>query len=182
MPLQRFEIANDDRKEVVEVVGDPTGKLANTFHFVRLLKPLFGCASLSQIARHLGKADDLALRVPYGVDHDASPELSSVLSYAPTFRFVLPGAGRGFNSVVWHAGLPVVVGVEAGKMLPDDFRWLIALDSLSAGIPVHHDAGWIEHEDRVIGDPFNQHSKTPLALLQLDDACSELLGALRDAL
>jgi hypothetical protein len=67
-------------------------------------------------------------------------------------------------------------------MLPDDFRWLIALDSLSAGIPVHHDAGWIEHEDRVIGDPFNQHSKTPLALLQLDDACSELLGALRDAL
>src|ERR1700730_2985006 len=179
MPLQRFEIANDDRKEVVEVVGHPTSKLANTFHFLRLLKPLLGCASLSQIARHLGKADDLALRVAYGVDHYAGPELSSVLPYAPTFRFVFPGAGRGFNSVMWHAVLPVLVAVKAGKMLPDDFRWLIALDSLSAGIPVHHGAGWIEHEDRVVGDPLNQYSETPLAFLQLDDACGELLGASR---
>src|SRR6476659_5716523 len=53
---------------------------------------------------------------------------------------------------------------------------------LRSGIPVHHGACWIEHINRVVGDPFGQHSKSPLAFLQLGDARSKLLCPVRRAL
>ncbi len=62
--LQRFEIADDDRKQIVEVMRNATGELADAFHFLRLTQPLLGGAPLRQVARDLGKSHQVALGRP----------------------------------------------------------------------------------------------------------------------
>ena len=102
--LKRFEIADDDGEEIVEVVGDAAGELTDAFHFLRLAKPLVGRAPFGQVARDLGKSDDLALRVPDRVDHDAGPEPASILADPPAFRLVL--AGVALRSPSAFLGIP----------------------------------------------------------------------------
>jgi len=48
-------------------------------------------------------------------------------------------------------------------MLPDDLLRQVALDSLSADIPVRYDAGRVEHIDRVVGDSLDQQPEATLA-------------------
>ena len=115
--LQRFEIADDDREQIVEVMGHATGELADAFHLLRLAQPLLGGATFGEIARDLGKSDDLALRVPDCVDHHARPEPGAVLADAPAFRLVLAGARRRFERFYGTRVLPVLLGVEAREVL-----------------------------------------------------------------
>jgi hypothetical protein len=95
MTLKRFEISDDDSKEIIEVAGDTSGDLADAFHFLSLVTPLFGRFALGQVTRDLGKSDDLAFRIPDRIDHDARPEPAAVLSHAPAFRLVFSGVGCG---------------------------------------------------------------------------------------
>ena len=52
-----LKIADDDHQEIVEVVGDASGELADGFHLLRLPRALVGGAPLGEVARNLGKSD-----------------------------------------------------------------------------------------------------------------------------
>src|SRR5258706_1194159 len=56
--------------------------------------------------------------------------------------------------------------VENREMPPDDLRGLVALDPHSAGVPAHHAALRIEHEDGVVLDAVDQQPEALLALAQ----------------
>ena len=99
--LKRFEIADDDGEEVVEVVRDAARDLANSLHLLRLPRALVGRAPLGQIARDLRKTQKLALGALDRVDDGAGPEGCPVLSDAPTFGLVLPGRCGDLERLVW---------------------------------------------------------------------------------
>ena len=104
--LQRFEIADDDGQQVVEVVRDAAGELADAFHLLRLPQPLFGGAPFGQIARDLGEADQLSIRVLNRIDDDARPEPAAVLADAPAFGLVLAGSRSPSQALFWDLALP----------------------------------------------------------------------------
>ncbi len=61
--LQQFDVADDDGQQVIEVVGDAAGELADAFHLLGLgellLRPLQGLgrlAAFADVARDLGEA------------------------------------------------------------------------------------------------------------------------------
>ena len=84
MALQGVEIADDDGQQVVEVVRDAAGELADALHLLGLPQLLLGGPPLGQVARDLGKADQLALAVVNRIDHHARPEPAAVLADPPT--------------------------------------------------------------------------------------------------
>ena len=55
--LQRFQIANDYREQIVKIVRNTASKLADAFHFMRLPQAFLGVASLREIARYLGETN-----------------------------------------------------------------------------------------------------------------------------
>ena len=85
----RFEVADDDGEQVVEVVRDAAGELADRLHLLRLPQLLLDRAALGEVARDLGEAHDCAGLVVDRIDHDAGPELLTILAYAPRLGFVL---------------------------------------------------------------------------------------------
>src|SRR6266568_5626079 len=97
MALRGFEIADNDGKQIVEIVRDPTSELADGFHFLpleqplaRLIEHLLGQVPFRDIARHCGKADQLASIVANRIDHDACPEPTAVLADAPALSLMTP--------------------------------------------------------------------------------------------
>jgi hypothetical protein len=100
--FQRLDMSAHDHEQIVEVVRDPTGQLAECIHllrfrqlFLHLLKRGLRFAALGDITRDLGEAGQRALIVMDGVDHHAGPEERAVLAYAPAFRFVAPFSRGG---------------------------------------------------------------------------------------
>src|ERR1700682_1016876 len=65
-----------------------------------------------------------------------------------------------------HSRLTILRQVEHSEVPAYDFPCLIALDSLSAGIPVGDDAVGIEHVNGVINDTFDQQAKSALTFKQ----------------
>ena len=108
------------------------------------------------VARDLGEADEPVGVVADCVDHHAREEARAVLAHAPAIGFVA-ALRRGLaQRALRHTGLAVGVGVEAREMLADDLVRGIALDALGAAVPGEHDAGRIEHVDRVVDDAAHQ--------------------------
>ena len=92
--LQGVEVAADDHQEIVEVVGDAAGELAERIELLRFRKMLLhllelelGFAALGDVAGDLGKADQPAVFMDR-IDDDAGPEERAVLADAPAFFFV----------------------------------------------------------------------------------------------
>ena len=54
----RFEIADDDGEQVVEVVRDAAGELADRLHLLRLPQLFLDQAALGEVASDLGEAHD----------------------------------------------------------------------------------------------------------------------------
>ena len=61
----------------------------------------------------------------------------------------------------------ILVGVEAGKVQPQDLVWPIALETLRSRIPACHQTIRIKHVDRVIGDRIDQHLNASLILVRV---------------
>ena len=131
--MQCFKIADDDRKQVVEVMSHAAGESANPFHFLRLQQPLFGRASFGEIAGHLGETYNLAGRITECVHKNACPEARTILTDAPALRFVFSGTRSGFKDLVGNTVAPILLGVEARKMLPDNLLAFIPLDVRAPG-------------------------------------------------
>ena len=107
---------------------DAAGQLAERVELLRLgeltldfFQILLGLAALGNVARDLGEAEDIAVVVADRIDHDAGPEESAVLADAPTLLFVTAVIPRQLQGARRPARGLVGVGVEAGKMLADDF-------------------------------------------------------------
>ena len=90
-------VADDDSQQVVEVVRHAAGQLTDRFHFLRLCKlfarPIehFLClVTLGNVARHLGKADELASVILDRIDHHAGPKSASILAEPPALSLEPP--------------------------------------------------------------------------------------------
>src|SRR5262245_54457670 len=73
--LRNLDIADDDRQQIVEVVRNTAGKLADGFEllhlkklFASLFQFLLRFARLRHVARDFGEADDLTRLGSYGID------------------------------------------------------------------------------------------------------------------
>ncbi len=119
VPKPEFARAEDCRQQVVEVMGEAAGQLAERFHFLRpeqllaaVLELQLRLALLGHVARDLGEADQLAAIVADRVEHDACPEAAAVLAHAPPFRFVPANLPSGFERAMRNAGFEILRRVE----------------------------------------------------------------------
>ena len=113
--LQDLRVAGDDHQQIVEVVRDAAGELAERLHLLRLgelLARLFErdlrLVLLGDVARHLGEADQLAGLVADRVDHRGRIEAAAVLAHAPALRFELALARGGRQRLRRLAGRAVL--------------------------------------------------------------------------
>ena len=169
----QLEAAEHRHQQIVEVVRDAAGELADRIHLLRLeqrlaglLEPLLRLAALGDVARDLGEADDLAAIVADGIDDDMRPEAAAVLAHAPAFLLEAALAPGGVERLLRLAVAAVLLGVELREVAADDLVRQVALDPLRAGIPVGHAAFGVEHVDRVVGDALHQQAELLLALPQ----------------
>ena len=103
------------------------GELADGVHLLRLIEllarrfqALLPFAPLGDVARDLGEADDIALRVADAVDDNAGPEPGAVLAHAPALGLVPAFARRGRQRAGRDLFGVIFRGVEFRKMPADD--------------------------------------------------------------
>jgi hypothetical protein len=171
--LQHMHAAADDHQEVVEVMSDAAGELAERVELLGLgelplhrLELELRVAPLGDIAGDLGKAHHLAILVDR-IDHDARPEECAVLADAPAFLLVAALFARNPERTRRLAVGAVGLGVEAGEVLAEDFLRRIALDALAADVPARDDPAGVEHVEGVVGDPLHQQPETSFAFEQV---------------
>ena len=118
------------------------------------------------VARHLGKADQLGRIVVDRIDHDACPEAAAILADAPAFGLVAAFHGRAQKRAHRQAFALVLLRVEAREVLADDLFGVITLDAFGAAVPSRDSSLRIEHEDRVVRDPLHEQLELPFACSQ----------------
>ena len=167
---QKLRVAADDHQQIVEVVGDAAGQLAERFHLLRLgellLRPLergLRLPSLGDVAGDLHEADERADLVADRLDHDARPEQALVAPHAPAFDDAFALVGGELERARRLAALLLLLGIEPAEVLADDFRRRVLVDALRTHVPVGDVSVPVEHEDRVVGDALDDHPKAPFA-------------------
>ena len=132
----------------------------------------------------LAKPTSSPLPIAEGGDDDVGPELGAVLTDAPPLVFEAADTRRDLQLVLRKALGHFVVRVEGRKVPADNFRCLISLDALRAGVPCRDVATWVEHEDGVITNGFDEKAEAFLAapqLLLLETARREITSDLGKA-
>ena len=171
--LQDLRVAGNDHQQVVEVVGDAAGELADRLHFLRLrelLARLFErdlrLALLGDVAHQLGEADQLARLAADRVHHNAGEEAAAVLAHQPEIALELALARRGDERLVGDVVLALLLGQEDAEMAADDLVGLVTLDALGAVVPAAHAPVGVEHVDRVIARAPEQQAVVLLGFAQ----------------
>jgi hypothetical protein len=161
----------DRGQEIVEVVGEAAGELAERFHLLRaeerfaaLLEPKLRLSLLRHVASDLPKADQVSVVAADGVEDHACPEAGAVLAHAPALGLVAARRAGGFDRLGWDAHVDVLRRIEAAEMLSDDLVGTITLDAFRAGVPVGDLAFGIEHEDSVVGDALDEQPEPALGI------------------
>jgi hypothetical protein len=120
--LDQVDRALDDGQQVVEVVRDAAGQLAEPFHLLRLhelglrlLERLLPAPPLGDVARDLRESAQAPRRVVQGIEHHVRPESRSVLAHPDRFGFIPAFARRNLESALGRAGRPVLRREEAWK-------------------------------------------------------------------
>ena len=176
--MQRLQISDDDREQIIEVVRNAPGQLSDAFHLLRLPRPFIGGASFRQVAGNLGKSQEFALRRFDRVDNDTRPKRGAILADAPAFRLVFAGRCRDRQCLCGHPLGPFIFSIKPRKVMADDLLARIALDPFRACVPVHHMTLRIQHVDRVIGNALDQQPEAAFGILEFRLAGGELEGAL----
>src|SRR5207302_907884 len=101
------------------------------------------------------------------VEYRVHPKTAAVLPNAPTLRLVTAFTGGGFEGAQMFFSTPVLVGVEDGKILPDDFMGAVAFDALGPGIPRPNMALGIQHVDSVVRHGLDEHIQLSLGIRDL---------------
>jgi hypothetical protein len=180
-PLDELQAAQHRRQQVVEIVRDAAGQLADRLHLLRLeqrfprrVEMLLGLPPFGEVARDLGEAQQRARRAADGIDDHMRPEVRAVLAHPPAFGLELAGALGRLQRGRRNAACDVLLGIEQREVPADHFPGCIALEALGAGIPARDVAGSVEHVDRIVGDGVDQQ---PEALL-IRERRAQLLAAL----
>ena len=170
---QQLRVTADDHQQVVEVVGDAAGELAEGLHLLRLgelfLRPLergLGLPPLGHVAGDVYEPGERADLVAHRLDHGARPEQALVAAHAPTLDDAFALVAGEMERACRLAALLLLLGVEAAEVLSDNFGRGILMDSLRAHVPIGDGAAAVEHEDRVVRDALNDGAKPPFALHQ----------------
>src|SRR5689334_14178421 len=92
------------------------------------------------------------------------PEACTILALSPAFTIEAPFRRGDSERASGQSSLPIRIQIKPGKMLAENFRGAIALETLSARIPARHITFGAEHVDRIVGDRIDKETKTPFAL------------------
>ena len=124
---QNLRVTAHDHQQIVEVVSDAPGQLAERFHLLRLRKLLLRAlkrelrlAPLRDIARDLGIADQGTQLVADRFNDKARPERGLVAPHLPALGSILAFIGGNMKRARRFAALPLLLCVEAAEMLADD--------------------------------------------------------------
>src|SRR5204863_518661 len=82
------------------------------------------------------------------------------LAHAPALVLEAALGARDLELVFGPAARDRLGRVEAREMLADDLVGPVALDLLGAGVPAHHPAARVDHEDGVVVDAFDEEAET----------------------
>ena len=92
------------------------------------------------------------------------PEPACILSDTPALGFEAPDRSRHLERMRRQPRGPILLGVEAREMLPDDVLGLVAFGPRGSGVPVGHDAVEVQHVDGVVRHALDEVTEAPLAL------------------
>src|SRR5262249_48695028 len=117
---ERWKVPRDHRQQVVEVVRDAAGELAERVHLLRM-RPLglrfvqgkLRLAALGDVAGDLREAEQGALLVADRVDDHVGPEQGAVLAHAPAFRLEPAILRGGVERARGQPGRTILAGVKA---------------------------------------------------------------------
>ena len=136
--LDGVDVAADDHQQVIEIMRDAAGELAERIHLLgmgalrlRRLQRALGVPPFGDVARDLRKTDQGALLVADRIDDTFAQNMLPSLRTRRPSAFEASFRERGTERPRRQPGRPVGVGVEAGEMLADDFVRGIALDALA---------------------------------------------------
>src|SRR5690606_14289032 len=135
-------------------------------HLLCLMQLFLHRAPFGHVPRDLREAEQLAARIPDGIDENARPEARAVLANAPTFRFVLTLLRRDAERMLRRMSRAVFVRIENGEVFADDLFARVALDALRARIPCVDEAGRVDHVDRNVLDAEYELQELLFALAQ----------------
>src|SRR5580692_6477856 len=116
--------------------------MSDGFHLLRLEQRFAGFLqrarrvhSFGDVSGDFGKTDKRSVGTVNGVDKDMGKKLRPVLANTPTLFLEPSLSRRNLKRMLRQAGLPILLGIEAGEVLPDNFFGRISLDPLRTGIP-----------------------------------------------
>ncbi len=168
----QVQAVDDHRQQVVEVVRQAKGELADGLQLLRLRQRLLRLLQAQQrlvafgdVARDLGETDQRVV-LPDRVDDHAGAKTRAVLAQPPALGLELALGARRFQPTRRLAARDVLRRVEAGEVLADDLAVGVALDALAAGIPAADVAVRIEHVDGVVGNAADQQRELARLVVQ----------------
>ena len=117
---------------------------------------------LAQIAGNLGETTQAAIAIAQRRVGGARDILRAVLAHPPPVLFLSTLRSRNLEHLGRLAAVDVRLRKEARETAPDDFLCGVSVDPLGPGVPSHHMAHWIQHEDRVV---LNLVQQRPVLIL-----------------
>ena len=154
-------------------MGDASTQLTDRLHFLRKcemfldgLKLFIGLEFLRDVARDLGKSDEISHFIADCVDDDGCPKRGATLSDAPAFRLVFSRFGSGLKRAVRNARLFVLFGIKCAQVFADYFRLGVTFDPLCAWISRSDKSVGVELEDCVVDNCFYKPAVPALAVEQ----------------
>jgi hypothetical protein len=161
----------DNMEEVVEIVGDATGQLAQGLHFLRLSQLAFEFEAFGDVAMNADKADQVVLLVDDGRDGGLDPDQAAVL--AARVAFAAPGAtgenrpADGFGDF----GFVLVVAIDVERGFPADLVIGESGEALKGGVDVFDAEGAVDDADALGGkaDGAGEAEQFDLACFVLRD-------------
>ena len=153
-----LSIAEDDRKQIVEIMRQPASQLAHSFHLVCLTQLLFQSIEF----RHIGGAADNPAGLSFGImqDHGAFDHVDNFAIGANKTEFAQPcpmavcdGCSQAFDHPL------AVVGVDpllAGVRICHEIARVVAVPVAQLFVPPDRAFGKVNVADKIIGGEAEQ--------------------------
>src|SRR5688500_4591096 len=101
---------------------------------------VLGCLSLGDVPCDFGKADQRAILAAYWIDNDMRPHARPILADAPALLFEAALGSCDFERTPRQPCVQVLLRVEQGEVLTDDFVCGVAFEALRSRVPRRDDA------------------------------------------
>jgi hypothetical protein len=171
--MNDLQISDHDGQQIVEIMGNAAGELADRLHLLSLHHPLarfleqgFGAVPIGNVTRDLGETDVGAVRIVDTIQDDTRPDPAAVFPYAPALSLHSAFSRGSRQQFLRQPGGAILLGVEQAKVQAENLLRGIALDVLSAGVPTGNAPLPVDHVNRIVLDALNQHLELPLIVLR----------------